>query len=86
MAGSGPDQDFVTEMPLEPNSGRAVVIGDRRPGVLEIPPRLWHGGVSVGGEDAILLYYVTKRYDAKNPDEKRKPWHGFPFIWGPEQK
>ena len=60
-----------------------AVIGEKKPGVLVIPPPLWHGMATIGNEPAGLLYYVTVRYDASNPDEERRaydsvkgfPWH-----------
>ena len=60
-----------------------IVIGEKKPGVLIIPPPLWHGAMTVSHEPAGLLYYVTHAYDAKNPDEDRRefdsiegfPWH-----------
>jgi dTDP-4-dehydrorhamnose 3,5-epimerase len=59
-----------------------VVIGEKRPGVLVIPPPLWHGAAVVGAAPAGLLYYVTRGYNPKNPDEYRRPWDsidGFPW-------
>ncbi len=86
LAGSQPDRDGVSEIPIQPGRGRAVFLGEHRPGVLAIPAGLWHGGVATGGEDALLLYYVTRRYDALNPDEERRAWDSLDFSWGPEQK
>lgn len=60
-----------------------IVIGEKRPGVLIIPPPLWHGGATVGAEDAGLLYYVDRVYNPANPDEDRRAHDsvaGFP--WG----
>lgn len=59
------------------------VFGARNPGVLIIPPPLWHGAATVGPESAGLLYYVTHAYDAEQPDEHRRPWdsvEGFPWA------
>jgi len=59
-----------------------VVIGEHRPGVLIIPPPLWHGAACVGPAPAGLLYYVTHTYDAAKPDEHRRAWDsvaGFPW-------
>lgn len=59
-----------------------VVIGEKRPGVLIIPPSLWHGAACVGPAPAGLLYYVTRAYDPANPDEDRRPFdsvEGFPW-------
>ncbi|UCD76705.1 MAG: dTDP-4-dehydrorhamnose 3,5-epimerase family protein [Phycisphaerales bacterium] len=59
------------------------VIGEQRPGVLIIPPPLWHGAATVGPTPAGLLYYVTEGYNPDAPDEHRRPFdsvRGFP--WG----
>lgn len=67
------------------SDGRAwlAVIGEKRPGVLIIPPPLWHGAATVGDTPAGLLYYVTHAYNPSSPDEERRahdsvagfPWH-----------
>jgi len=60
----------------------AMVIGEKRPGVVIIPPPLWHGAATVGPSPAGLLYYVTHGYDAAAPDEERMPYdavEGFPW-------
>ncbi|MEX2212805.1 MAG: hypothetical protein WD768_01670, partial [Phycisphaeraceae bacterium] len=59
-----------------------AVIGEKKPGVLIIPPPLWHGVATVGNENAGLLYYVTHAYDMKAPDEDRRAHdsvEGFPW-------
>jgi len=60
-----------------------IVMGEKRPGVLVIPPPLWHGASCVGPVPAGLLYYVTHRYDPAAPDEFRRPFdsvEGFPWA------
>lgn len=60
-----------------------IVMGEKRPGVLVIPPPLWHGAACVGPTPAGLLYYVTHGYDPQRPDEFRRPWdsvEGFPWT------
>jgi dTDP-4-dehydrorhamnose 3,5-epimerase len=60
-----------------------LVIGEKRPGVMVIPPPLWHGAATCGDTPAGLLYYVTLAYIAAKPDEDRRafdsvagfPWH-----------
>jgi len=47
-------------------------IGAKRPGVMIIPPPLWHGVATVGHEPGGLLYYVTHTYDPAHPDEERR--------------
>ena len=66
-------------------SGRTwlATIGEKRPGVMIVPPPLWHGCASIGHAPAGLLYYVTCAYDPENPDEDRRAFdsvEGFP--WG----
>ncbi len=50
----------------------SIVIGEKKPGLLLIPETLWHGGATVANESAGLLYYVTRAFDMKNPDEERR--------------
>jgi dTDP-4-dehydrorhamnose 3,5-epimerase len=42
---------------------------DRR--TLSIPPGVWHGYMVLGNEEAILMYYITEKYNLQNPDEER---------------
>jgi dTDP-4-dehydrorhamnose 3,5-epimerase len=81
LATSVPNEERVVPIEVPAGTGQAVYLGEHRPGVLRIPTGLWHGGVAVGGRDAVLLYYVTRRYDAQNPDEERETWDHFPFNW-----
>ena len=65
----------------------AIVIGEKRPGVVVIPPPLWHGAATVGDTQAGLLYYVTHAYDPSAPDEERRAPDAFPgFPWGVEHR
>lgn len=60
-----------------------AVIGEKRPGVMIIPPPLWHGVATVGDTPAGLLYYVTHAYNAKQPDEERRGFDSITgFPWG----
>jgi len=59
-----------------------TVIGEKNPGVMIIPPPLWHGAATVGPAPASLLYYVTHAYDPNHPDEERRSHEsvrGFPW-------
>jgi dTDP-4-dehydrorhamnose 3,5-epimerase len=68
-------------------SAWAIVIGEKRPGVVVIPPPLWHGAATVGDTQAGLLYYVTHAYDPSAPDEERRAPDAFPgFPWGVEHR
>ncbi len=85
-ASSRPGADLLDRIEVAPKSSRAVYLGENAVGVLRIPSGLWHGGVAIGGRDALLLYYVTRRYDPKQPDEERATWGAFDFSWNPEQR
>jgi dTDP-4-dehydrorhamnose 3,5-epimerase len=64
-----------------------TILGDRRPAVLIIPPTLWHGAATVGHEPAGLLYYVTRAYNAQQPDEERRGFDSIAgFTWSVEHK
>ena len=64
-----------------------VVIGEKRPGTVVIPPPLWHGAATVGPTPAGLLYFVTHAYDPASPDEERCAPDAFAgFPWEVEHK
>jgi dTDP-4-dehydrorhamnose 3,5-epimerase len=65
------------------NTAWMAVIGEKRPGVMVIPPPLWHGAATVGDTQAGLLYYVTHAYNPAKPDEDRRAYDSVPgFPWG----
>ncbi len=65
----------------------SIVIGEKRPGTVIIPPPLWHGAATVGNTPAGLLYYVTHAYNPTKPDEERAAYDAFPgFPWQVEHK
>jgi dTDP-4-dehydrorhamnose 3,5-epimerase len=69
--------------------GRAwsMVLGEKNPGVLIIPPTLWHGAATVGAQPAGLLYYVTHAFDPTDPDEDRRAWDSVKgFNWHVEHR
>ncbi|HZW11216.1 MAG TPA: hypothetical protein VFF69_15040 [Phycisphaerales bacterium] len=65
----------------------SLVIGEKRPGTVVIPPPLWHGAATVGPAPAGLLYYVTHAFDAADPDEERRAHDSVAaFSWAVEHK
>lgn len=52
-----------------------AVLSGEKPQVLRVPGHYWHGFKVVGDEPVLLLYFVNKLYDYKNPDEERRPWN-----------
>lgn len=59
-----------------PTRGRTeeLVMGERRPAALAIPPGVAHGYRVLGTVPAGLVYHTTARYDAAAPDEERLPF------------
>jgi dTDP-4-dehydrorhamnose 3,5-epimerase len=55
-----------------------VVGSSRKPMLVRVPGHYWHGFRCVSAsaaEGALLMYFVNKLYDAKDPDEERRPWN-----------
>jgi|WetSurMetagenome_2_1015567.scaffolds.fasta_scaffold731695_2 dTDP-4-dehydrorhamnose 3,5-epimerase len=56
-----------------------VVGNSKKPMLVKIPGHYWHGfktvapGVGAGG--ALLMYFVNRLYDPKDPDEERRAWN-----------
>src|SRR3990172_6376073 len=50
---------------------RWVYLGENDRRVLSIPPGVWHGYMVLGDQEAVLMYYITSKYDPENPDEER---------------
>ncbi len=63
--------------PGSPTKGHLVevVLSARRPQLLRVPGKYWHGFKVVGNEPVMIVYFVTRLYDYKNPDEERRPWN-----------
>jgi dTDP-4-dehydrorhamnose 3,5-epimerase len=58
------------------SSGKLVEIigsGDK-PTLVRIPGHYWHGTKNVSEEFSMLVYFTNRLYDAKDPDEERRPW------------
>lgn len=58
-----------------------VYLHERDRKVLRIPPRIWHGWKNISGEESILMYWITQKYDSKNPDEERTEIGSFGENW-----
>lgn len=53
---------------------------------LVIPPLIWHGYRNLSDGETILSYYISEKYDEKNPDEQRAPIGSFGESWETEVK
>lgn len=43
--------------------------------MLRVPGNYWHGFKAFGTEPTLLVYFVNKLYQEKDPDERRRPWN-----------
>lgn len=55
-----------------------IIVDGEKPQIVRVPGFYWHGTKCVGDEPSLILYFVTKLYDYKNPDEERRPWKNDP--------
>jgi dTDP-4-dehydrorhamnose 3,5-epimerase len=72
-----------------PTFGRIdeFVVGERNPGLLVIPPNLYHGWKNIGTSDAIVINLPDKMYDYDAPDASHLSWNSdaarltIPYAW-----
>lgn len=80
------------DRPGSPTRGQMeeMVLSGGRLQVARIPGHYWHGTKGVSPGPSTTLYFFNKMYDAKNPDEERRPWNdptilnprtGKPYDW-----
>jgi dTDP-4-dehydrorhamnose 3,5-epimerase len=62
--------------PDSPTCGvtQVVYAGDDNPVLIHIPTGIAHGYQVLGHKPVVLVYYVTKAYDPRDPDEQRIPF------------
>jgi dTDP-4-dehydrorhamnose 3,5-epimerase len=52
-----------------------VISSGQKPGLVRMPGIYLHGFKAISDEPTLILYFVNKLYDYKNPDEIRIPWN-----------
>jgi dTDP-4-dehydrorhamnose 3,5-epimerase len=64
------------------NTGKMaeIVASATKPIVVRIPGKYLHGTKTVSNEPSLLIYFVNRLYDYKNPDELRRPWNDQTII------
>ncbi len=60
-----------------------IVASEERLEVVRLPGHFWHGTKTLGDKSSLTVYCVNRLYDAKNPDEERRPWND-PTIIDPK--
>jgi len=61
----------------EPGMGELdeIVAGGERLQAVAVRGHYWHGTKCVSPRPSETIYFVTRLYDAKGPDELRRPWN-----------
>ena len=63
------------------------VVSEKNPGLLVIPPNLYHGWKNIGNSEAIIINMPDRMYDYEQPDALDLPWdseaaaHIVPYRW-----
>lgn len=65
-----------------PTKGKLVevVASEDKLQVVRVPGHYWHGIKTIGYKPSLTVYFVTKLYDYRNPDEERRPWNDQTII------
>jgi len=59
-----------------PTQGKLVEIvsSSHKLQVVRIPGIYWHGTKAISSDPSLTVYFTTRLYDYKNPDEERRNW------------
>jgi dTDP-4-dehydrorhamnose 3,5-epimerase len=57
-----------------------VISSGQKPTLVRIPGKYLHGTKTVSSEPSLTVYFVTRLYDYKDPDEIRRPWNDQTII------
>lgn len=52
-----------------------IIASEHKLQIVRIPGHYWHGTKTISYEPSLTIYFVTRLYDYKNPDELRRPWN-----------
>lgn len=62
-----------------------IIASEQKMEIVRIPGHYWHGTKTLGDEPSLTLYFVTKLYNYRDPDEERRSWDD-PSIIDPKTK
>jgi len=57
-----------------------IIASGEKPSIVRIPGKYLHGTKTVSNTPSLTLYFVTRLYDYKSPDEIRRPWNDQTII------
>ena len=52
-----------------------VIASQDKPMLVRIPGYYWHGLKTISSEPSLMVYFTTKLYNYKNPDEEPRSWN-----------
>jgi dTDP-4-dehydrorhamnose 3,5-epimerase len=64
-----------------------IVVSERNPGLLIVPPSLYHGWRNIGVTESIVINMPTEMYNYEDPDALDMPWDSaaakelIPYTW-----
>ena len=60
-----------------------IVSSEEVPQLVRIPGHYWHGTMTLGAEPSLTMYFTTRLYDYRQPDEERRSWNDpvIPYDW-----
>jgi len=72
-----------------PTFGRhcEFVVSEKNPGLLIVPPRLYHGWKNIGTAEAVIINMPSRMYQYEEPDALDLPWDSeaarriIPYTW-----
>ena len=65
----------------------SLLVSELSPGLLIVPPNLYHGWKNIGATEAVIINMPENLYDHENPDALDLPWDSpeaealIPFRW-----
>ncbi len=57
-----------------------ILVSGEKLQIVRIPGKYWHGTKTCGHEPSVTVYFVSKMYDFKNPDEQRRDWNDSKIV------
>lgn len=57
-----------------------IIASGTKPMLIRIPGHYYHGFKAIADEPSLMIYFVNKNYDYKNPDEERITWNDGTII------
>jgi len=57
-----------------------IIASGEKPSLVRIPGKYLHGTKTVSNTPSLTIYFVTRLYDYKSPDEIRRPWNDQTII------